>query len=95
MERFLYKLKKPVVIRNKDGEVIETISELSLRELMGDDAGRITATAPIPILVQMVGAASDLPPSTFGKIPLLEIMAVGEAATQAGFFGDIQLIPGR
>jgi hypothetical protein len=95
VERFVYKLKKPVVIRNKDGEAIETISTLSLRELMGEDASRITATAPVPILVQMVGAASDLPPSTVGKIPLFEILAAGEAVTQAGFFGDIQLIPGR
>jgi hypothetical protein len=89
MERFTYTLKKPFELKNKDGETIETISTLSLRELVGADAERLTATAPMQILIQMVGAASDLPPSTVAKLPLFELIAAGEAAAAAGFFGDI------
>lgn len=89
MERFTHKLKKPLVLRNAEGAEVETITELTLRELVGGDAERITATAPVPILVQMVGAASDLPPSTVAKIPLFDMIAAGEAAAKAGFFGDI------
>lgn len=89
MERFTYKLKKPLVLRNAEGAEIETISELMLRELVGGDADRITATAPIPISVQMVGAASGLPPSTVARIPLFELIAAAEAAAAEGFFGDI------
>jgi|CXWL01.1.fsa_nt_gi hypothetical protein len=92
MERVIHKLKKPVEIKNADGHVIETITELSLRELVGGDADRITGTAPFPITVQMVGAASELPPSYFAKVPLFEILAACEVAERAGFFGDIQAI---
>ncbi len=92
-ERFVHKLKKPVVIRNKDGVELETISELKMRELVGGDADRITADKPVPMMVQMVGASADLPPHVIAKIPLFELLAAGGAAAEKGFFADIQAIP--
>lgn len=95
MEIFTYTLRKPLELKNDKGEVIQTITELKLRELLGGDADKITAREPLPIMVQMVRAACDLPPSTTARIPLADLMAAGVAASEKGFFGDFPQTLGR
>lgn len=80
-----YTLKHPIEIRNKAEEIVERIETITLGRLRGEHARRITATAQIPMLVQMIGCAAGLPPSTMDRMDFEDILGASEVA--ADFFG--------
>lgn len=75
-----YPLKHKVEIKNKDGEVIETITSLTLRRLRGQDARHITADAKLPMMMQMLGRSASLPPSTMDLLDFEDIIGAAEVA---------------
>lgn len=90
-DKLTYTLKKPVELKNGEGQVIERIEVLTLAPLRGEHARKIKASAPMPIAVEMLQCSANLPPSTVDKLDLGDIIAAAEVGAAAGFFGDFRL----
>jgi Phage tail assembly chaperone proteins, E, or 41 or 14 len=75
-----YTLKHPIEIKGKDGELLEKIESITLNRLLGKHARQCTASAAMPLMVQMIGCSAGLPPSTMDKMDLEDIIAAGEVA---------------
>lgn len=86
-----YTLLYPVKLTNKDGDVMETITELQLKRFNGADM-RAIANAKTKgegeMLAVMVSRSAAIPPSTFDLLDGEDITAAGEIA--AGFIGRVQ-----
>lgn len=83
-----YTLKYPVDFKNRDGEVIKTLAEVTLRRLNGGDVravanasdkGKGEATAVL------ICRACSLSPSEFDQLDAEDVTALGELAS--GFLG--------
>lgn len=85
MDPIVYTLKHPVEIKNKEGAVLETISELRLNRIKGRQARSMKAESKMGMMVELVGASAGLPPSTVDLIDFEDIVGAAEAA--ADFFG--------
>ena len=86
-----YTLLYPIELKNKEGQVIETITELQLKRFNGADMRAIAnakAKGEGEMLAVMVSRSACIPPSTFDLLDGEDITAAGEIA--AGFIGRVQ-----
>lgn len=81
-----HQLKHPIEIKNAAGEVVETISSITLNRLKGRDARKITTKEPMAMTVQMIGLSAGLPPSTMDLMDMEDIIGAAEVAVD--FFGN-------
>jgi len=84
----VYPLKHAVELRNREGEVIEKITELPLRRLKGKDLKDISNAVPKghgEAMAVLICRCASIPPSTFDQLDAEDVTAIGEIAT--GFIG--------
>jgi hypothetical protein len=87
----IYTLLYPVKLTNKDGDELETITELQLKRFSGADMRAIAnakAKGEGEMMAVMVCKSASIPPSTFDLLDGEDITAAGEIA--AGFIGRVQ-----
>jgi hypothetical protein len=85
-QRVDYKLLFPVELRNTTGEVIETITTLSLRRLKAKELRTLdNAKGSGTVLLRMIALSSGLPPSTVDEMDAAD--AANAGATVASFLG--------
>lgn len=80
-----YKLKHPIELKNSEGEVVSTITDLTLNRLKGKQARTITATSGIPLTLEMVAASAGLSRIEADKLDFEDIIGAAEVAVD--FFG--------
>lgn len=81
-------LKHPVELRDKAGDVLETVTELQLRRLNGKDLRDITNAAAKghgEAMAVLVCRCASIPPSTFDQLDAEDLAEVGAIAS--GFIG--------
>lgn len=86
-----YTLIYPVELKNKAGDVLETITELQLKRFNGADMKAIAnakAKGEGEMMAVMLCRSASIPPSTFDQLDGEDITAAGEIA--AGFIGRVQ-----
>ena len=84
-----YTLKFPVELKAKDGQVLDTVRELTLKRLQGAAARRVLnaqAKGPGEFAFALICEAASIPPSTFDKLDAEDILALTDLA--APFFGS-------
>lgn len=81
-----YTLKHPLELRNASGEVIQTITELSLRRLKGRDLKALDgAKGQGTMILALIAASAQLPPTTVDLLDGEDVTAAGEVV--ADFLG--------
>ena len=83
-----YTLKYPLEIKRGDGEVVETIRELSFRRLRGADLkaiGDASAKGAGTAMQEIVCRACDITPFTYDRLDAEDLAQAGDIA--AGFIG--------
>lgn len=83
-----YTLLHPVELRTRDGEVTETIREVTLNRLKGGQARKVLNAQPKgpgEFAFVLICESAGLPPSTFDKLDAEDVMALMELA--APFLG--------
>lgn len=85
--RINYPLKHPVELKNKEGQVVETITELNLRRLKGRDMRQAIdgAKGQGAMTLALLARSAGLPPSTIDELDGEDITAAG--AIVADFLG--------
>lgn len=89
MSGLVHTLKYPVELLNTSGEVVETITELTLRRLRGTDLTAITnavAKGQGEALKMIVCRACNIAPATYDRLDALDLTEVGAIAS--GFIGS-------
>jgi Phage tail assembly chaperone proteins, E, or 41 or 14 len=79
-----YTLLVPVDLRNKDGEVIDTVRELTLNRINGGAARKCMnayARGPGDFAFELVCASARIPPSTFDKLDAEDVTNLTALAT--------------
>lgn len=83
-----FPLKHHVELRNADGALVETITELQLKRLNGGQA-RLVLNAQAKgngdFMAALVCASAGIPPSTFDKLDAEDVLGAMEIASD--FFG--------
>lgn len=80
-----YPLKESIDIRNKDGEIVETITELKLRKPKGKILKAMDkAQGDVGKSLALIAAMAGLPPSTMDELGPSDFAELGEFI--AGFF---------
>ena len=88
-EPVTYALKHPVELRNKEGQVLETVRELTLKRIQGAATRRVLnaqAKGPGDFAFALICESAGIPPSTFDKLDAEDIMELTSLA--APFFGS-------
>lgn len=88
-EPVVYALKHPIELRNKDGQVIEEVVELTLKRMNGAAVVRVMnaqAKGPGDFIAALIRETAGIPPSTFERLDAADVMAMVELATP--FFGS-------
>lgn len=78
-----FQLAYPVEMKDKDGNVLNTLTELALRRFNGADVaavGNANAKGPGEALKVMVCRMCSIPPATFDKLDGEDVTALGELA---------------
>jgi hypothetical protein len=84
VQEVAYTLLVPVDLCNKDGEVIETVRELTLRRILGPAARKCMnayVKGPGDFAFELVCASARIPPSTFDKLDAEDVTNLVELAT--------------
>lgn len=80
------KLIHPVDLKNVDGDVVERITEVTLRRLKGRDLKTLdTVKGSGSMVLRLIAVSAGLPPSTVEEFDVEDITALGEVVT--GFIG--------
>lgn len=80
-------LKEPIDIRNKDGELVETITELKLRKPKGKILKALDrAEGEVGKTLALIAAMAGLPPSTMDELGPQDFVDLGEVI-EKDFFG--------
>lgn len=85
----VYPLKFPIKLTGKDGEVVEEITELTLKRLKGGAARRVLNAqqkGPGDFAFVLICESASIPPSTFDKLDAEDVLGLMEAA--APFLGN-------
>lgn len=88
MEPITHTLKHPVELKNKEGDVIETITELQLKRFKGADIraiGNAKSKGEGEMMAVMISRSASIPPSTFDQLDGEDVTEVGVLV--AGFIG--------
>jgi len=81
-------LKAPVQLTDKEGNIVETITELTFRRLKGAAARKalnLQSKGNGEFIAALICASAQIPPSTFDQLDMIDVMAAMEIATD--FFG--------
>lgn len=86
-----YTLLVPVELRNRDGQVLERITQLTLDRFKAAAARRVInakSRGEGELMAELVSAAARIPPSTVDQLDAEDLLALSEIA--GGFFGSGQ-----
>ena len=84
----VYELKHVVELKDKAGDIVERITEVTLRRLTGADLKAIANAADKgkgDAMLLLVSRCASLPTSTVDQLDAQDVQAIGEIA--AGFIG--------
>lgn len=82
-EPVVYTLKYAVELRNKDGDVIETVRELTLKRLSGGQTRRVLnaqSKGNGEFTFALICESAGIPPSTFDKLDGEDVIAMANIA---------------
>ena len=83
-----YILKHPVELKNAQGDVVSTVTELQLARLNGKamrEIGNAKARGEGEMMAVLLCKSAGIPPSTFDQLDAEDVTAAGSIA--AGFIG--------
>jgi len=81
----------PVDLKNKAGEVVERLTELTFKRLKGADMRRVLNAKDKgtgEMMAALVCASAGIPPSTFDQLDGADVIKAGDVASD--FFGITQ-----
>lgn len=87
----VYTLVVPVELKNKEGDVVETITELTFKRLQGKAARQLLNAKDRgtgEFIASLICSSARITPSTFDKLDAQDIFAASEIA--GDFFGVSQ-----